>query len=386
MAEDYTRNEAVAGLMIVVCLAGVLLLLLSVMNWRTWFQGYVAYEAVFDDILGVEVGTVVKTRGIQVGTVAATRRETRVGAQGRQHEVVIVTIRVSRSTRLHEGATASIVAPSLLKDPVLALDPGDKNGPMLEPGATIRGAPMAGFAELFTKSSALLDSVQQVLGEDNRGRVSRILTEIENITLEAGRLVEGLSDTVNRVSANQLEPMMADLAQFAGDLRAIGPKAGRAADEVGLILADVHGTVREVSGALVRLAGGLDGAAAELRAVLTDADGFIAAASPEVVATLVTAQREIERLVDQAAAVRGELEPLLANVDGLLERNAGDIDRIIDNLEETSRHAEQLARTLKRSPWKLVWRSTERRLAPPPEPEWVVREPTAAVEGAPFRQ
>jgi ABC-type transporter Mla subunit MlaD len=56
-----------------------------------------------------------------------------------------------------------------------------------------------------------------------------------------------------------------------------------------------------------------------------------------------------------------DLDKLLASVSGTVEENKDSITAIVKNLETTSRNFEEFSGDIKRNPWKLLFRTKEKK-------------------------
>jgi ABC-type transporter Mla subunit MlaD len=266
--------------------------------------------------------------------------------------------------------------PSLLKDPLVVIYQGDEGKRPLPPGSTLEGAPMPSFSMLMSEGNKLLSSLQEILGKENQAKIQKILDEVESVATTAREMLDSIGGDVQTLIKGPVAKVVEDASAFTEDLRKLGPKAVVAADQVNETLTDVRGVVSKTGKvlddfqvALGKLSVELQGAVVDMRELLQNANGLVVSASLQVIATLETAQTQIEGL-------RYDVAGLVGSVTDLIERNGNDIDRIVDNVALTTEHVEQLTRTLKRSPWKLIWKTPPKHVAPGGEPEWIIFDST----------
>lgn len=68
-----------------------------------------------------------------------------------------------------------------------------------------------------------------------------------------------------------------------------------------------------------------------------------------------------KQIADEIEVAVGSLQKFLDDADDLIVSNREDVRQIIINLKETSEYAKGFAKTLEESPWKLIWKTKEKK-------------------------
>jgi len=67
------------------------------------------------------------------------------------------------------------------------------------------------------------------------------------------------------------------------------------------------------------------------------------------------------KIADELEGAIGSLQKFLNDADDLVVANKEDIREIIINLKETSIHAKEFAKTIEENPWKIIWKTKEKK-------------------------
>ncbi len=116
-------------------------------------------RAQFDNVAGLAEGADVQVGGVHSGTVTGIVLPTKPG------DKVTVVMELARSTHqiIKQDSVASIQTEGLLGNQFLALSFGSAGQADVKNGATIRSEPPLLMADLFKKTSSILDSSQQAI-------------------------------------------------------------------------------------------------------------------------------------------------------------------------------------------------------------------------------
>jgi phospholipid/cholesterol/gamma-HCH transport system substrate-binding protein len=116
-------------------------------------------KAQFDNVAGLSEGADVQVGGVHSGTVTGIVLPTRPG------DKVTVVMELARSTHqiIKQDSVASIQTEGLLGNQFLAVSFGSAGQADVKDGATIRSEPPLQMADLFKKTSGILDSSQQAI-------------------------------------------------------------------------------------------------------------------------------------------------------------------------------------------------------------------------------
>jgi virulence factor Mce-like protein len=248
-------------------------------------------RAVYGSAPGLFPGAAVDVLGVKVGTVTSV---TNVG------KLVDVGMVVNQGIHIPERAVASLVAPQLLGQPDIDLNPGYVRGQYLASGATIP-----------ENRTSVPVSTDQVLKE-----LQRTLNAINPHAV--GDLVSNLASDLNGqgVNLNQL------ISSAAGTIQLLANK--------GNDLGRLNGTLAQLTGTLdadtaqieqlVRQYDTVSGVLAQQSPQLNDAITQLAGASSALVTLLVPNLTPLEADVGTVATVGRTLDRNLGNVDTILQQ------------------------------------------------------------------
>jgi virulence factor Mce-like protein len=276
----------------VVALACVLgLLVAGALWWVSTAARGTRITAFFDKAVGVYAGSEVKVLGIGVGRLTAVEPE---------GDRVRVELTVGEGIEIPAGASAVVVAPSLVSDRYVQLTPAYDGGPLMADRATIPLARTDTPVELddLTRSVNELATALGPNGANADGALSDVLdTAAANLSGNGelfGRTIRSLSDAT------------AALSDSRGDLFSTVDNLSRFTKA----LADSDAQVRtfndrlaDVSGYLAEDRDELGTALSSLGTALGDVQGFIGQHKDEISANVGKLTGVTQALVDQRAAI-----------------------------------------------------------------------------------
>jgi phospholipid/cholesterol/gamma-HCH transport system substrate-binding protein len=252
-------------------------------------------SAVFSGAPGLFPGASVEVLGVRVGTVTSVRN---VG------DAVVVGMRVDDARPIPVKATAALVAPELLGEPDIELDPGYTGGPALATGSTIP----ASRTSVPVSTDQLLKSLQKTLDAIDPHAV--------------GDLIDNLAQDLD--------------GQGQGLNRLIGSAAGTIE-----LLADKEDDLGQLSGTLSELTGTLDSRTAEITQLITDYD--------TVSQVVAGHDAQLGDAITQLAGTSTQLVQLLTPNLGPLEQDVGTVttvgrtlDRNLGSVDQTLTSATSL--------------------------------------------
>jgi phospholipid/cholesterol/gamma-HCH transport system substrate-binding protein len=234
-------------------------------------------------------GAALDVLGVQVGTVTSVQN---VG------DTVHVGLQVATSTRIPSAAVASLVAPQLLGEPDVDLEPGYTGGPHLLAGAVIPES-----------RTAVPVSTDEVLKE--------------------------VQHTLNALSPHAVGELVGNLAQdLDGQGTALNKLIASAAGTISL-LADKGNDLGQLNGTLAQLTGTLDADTSQIEQLVQQYDtvsGVLATHSGQLNSALTQLTGASSALV---GVLTPNLQPLEADVGTVttvgrtLDRNLSSVDEIL---------------------------------------------------------
>jgi virulence factor Mce-like protein len=215
-------------------------------------------KAVYSSAPGLFPGAAVDVLGVRVGTVNTVEN---VG------NTVLVGLKVDSGTKIPAGAVASLVAPQLLGQPDVDLNPGYTRGPALTHGATI---PLS-HTTVPISTDEVLKEVQRTLNAVNPHAVGSLVTnlaqDLDGQGAALNKLIENAAGTIQLLAdkGDDLGQLNGTLAKLTGTLDADTSQIEQLVSEYDT----VSGVIAQHSGQLNDALTQLTGASSALVGVLT---------------------------------------------------------------------------------------------------------------------
>lgn len=288
-------NYLLVGLFVLVLAFGgfAFVLWLAKVQFDTDFQKYdIRYEG---SVTGLIEGSPVRYKGVRVGEV------TRIRLSPADPEEVLITIEIDATTPVRSDTVATLELEGLTGGLYVQLSETTREAPPLtvEPGAPrpviasrtsglqelLQGAP-----EIMRKVDTLLASANEMLDEENRGRVDSTLTNVDEFTgvladrsvdiatiVQDARIVmenardataalENMAVTFERRGPNVFAQIESTLNSIELMARGIDRSVGLTAERVGSLVGELRGSSRSFTS----LTSEIEGMIAENREPIRD--------------------------------------------------------------------------------------------------------------------
>ena len=266
---------------------------------RLWRQ-YDHYHTRFTDtsVVGLQTGSTVIYQGIDVGIVE------RIALDPEDIQSIIVTIRVERGTPIKEDARAQIVPVGITGTSQIQLSGGTRDAPALPPGSFI-------------------ESERSVVAQATE-TVQSVLEGLEGVLLEISQVLARIEE-----------------------------------DSVGNILARVDSMLEANEARVESILSEVNTVAAGLAGVAIEAEDLMSAtrAGTEAVLERINSEISAVGLADMGEQMRelvGRSERVVAEVELIMRRNRGNIDRSLDLMHDTLRLLNNAAFQINADPSILV--------------------------------
>lgn len=276
------------------------------------------YQILFDQsISGLLPGAAVEYQGVTVGKVETVQltRDTPPRAA--------VTIALQPGTPIRTDTSAHLIGSLVTGIRFIELSGGSANVPPLELGGTISvsGGEFEQFRDRASEiAERLLNTLtrieQDLLSPDNRDAFSLFL---KNAALLSETLRTSFDDISTPETRTSLKAMVDNLAKAAAGIK-------NATDAINDIREDIY----------------TEGRAAVVQVRQT----------AEVTAKLADDTRKLAQHADELVQ---HANHLTTNVNDVLGENRDDLNRLLTNLADTSRHLKETANILRDDPSAIVW-------------------------------
>jgi phospholipid/cholesterol/gamma-HCH transport system substrate-binding protein len=294
----------------------------------------------YDNPGRIKPGAPVSAGGVQIGKVEEIEyRGNRLDPDTDTRALIRLHVSIEDEywDTVHEDALFYVTAQSILGEQMVAVDPGDPEGPTLTENAVLLGVDPPRLDLALALGFELLEAIVEVLRE-NRGELGEMLTHLGSILRNLSQLLGDEQDRIGSILEN-LDQAMVDAAGLAHAARATveGP--------------EIHRIVRNLDRTLVAVARDIEPLLGDTRSALTSVNETLDAVGPEEREQLRQAIHDAAELAERANATVGEAQTIVHRIsDG--QGTIGSLlmeDAIYDDLQE-------MIRDVKHNPWKLFWR------------------------------
>ncbi len=294
------KDELKAGLILLAALFFFGSLVVAIGGTRL-FAAYDLYSARFQNVAGVESGTVVRLGGMKVGKVLEVR-----SLEGDPPRVELL-LGVERGTAVQKGTVAQVATLGIVGDYYVQLRLPARQGEPLTSGSVLPSEEATDMGTLMGRLSQVADATEQLLKNANA-----LLDE------EARADIKGVIKTLNREVASASVGLQATMA-------------------------DIRQAARRLDGFLV------EGTAL----VAENRQGV-----QETVASLRAAAQRGEQVL-------GGLEKTVDQANRLLAGSSEPLRETLQNLAVTSENLRDLTQEVKDRPWIFLYRPETREGMPP---------------------
>ncbi len=348
-AATRSQNNIKAGIFVTVAIFIGLSVVFVLGDFKRLFQATAAeYTAIFPVTQGVEglgPGSFVNVGGIQVGEVNSV---TLINDAAAPITTIAVGFSIPADFMVREDALVSVQSGLLSTTSWLSFTSMGESGPQLQPGDVLMGtsvsmldrllgsgpaADMASTLESFAAISNQLESngelIKWVMGDDSAARLDETIISLQN-AVEQG---DDFLTTLN-----------ADWAGWSGDIDTLMAQA----DDFAAALQNVSSLVNENQESFQNIVD-------DLESTMANADSV-----SETIRT--TTWPKVEVFIDTAQSTLLDVQTVVGDVKARSSVWIADIDRTLANVLLAAQQLNQLLGEVKTSPWRLLYRPTDKQL------------------------
>lgn len=322
--------EVRVGLLVLVALVllGGFVFVLGGVDLGDQYSIYVDY----DNPGSVQPGAPVNVGSIHIGKVDSIEyRGQRLDPQTGRRPMIRMHLRIDESVKdtIHDDALFYIASQSVLGESIVAVDPGDPEGPVLPEDSVVVGVDPPRLDLAFAMMYELLEGMTDLL-RNNREEIQSLLAAAANIIRNLDGLLEGERPRLARILAKVEEAM-----DQSNEL--IGTANRTMNGRVQSVLRNLDTTLAEVSE-------DIDPIMEDARSLTHKANEALDVLGPEQ-------RRQIQQLIGDAETTVADARRIVDHI----ESGRGTVGSLIMD-EEIYDDVQEMLRDLKHNPWKLFWR------------------------------
>ncbi len=286
----------------------------------------VEYTTYFKFAGGLESGSLVRYGGFKVGTVASAALDPADSTR------IKVVLQVNPGTPVKTNSKARISSLGFLGENYVEVSPGTRDAAPLPPGSEIPSAEIVQLADVFNN--------------------------VNNITVNATKLVNDLDDQVMLLSKNSNE-----LINNLNDV--VNPENKQ---HFGSLLANSDGMLKESRPHIEKTLGNLETVSNKMSPTIDNLNGTMGKAgklTDHLDEVVVENRKEIHDTLVRLQASLADAERMINDLDDTLGANRGNLDETLENIRAASENLKEFTDTVKQHPYSLIRVKTEKDRTPP---------------------
>jgi phospholipid/cholesterol/gamma-HCH transport system substrate-binding protein len=339
MAQERSIEVKVGALILVsLGILGAFILVMGGLSFEKTFTVYVD----FDNPGGLQPGAAVRIAGVKVGSVKALeflggKLDPKTGRHVLVRADVAIEQRVSGT--IHDDADFYVTAQGVLGEQFMAIDPGSPEHPLIQPGAEVKGIDPPRLDLFLAKAYELLDTTVNGI-KNNRELISSIATNTAGLLKGLNVLVTENKDRIDRIVSN-VEEMTSEAKTLTHDARVNyvdNPKLIHTVDNIEALTTKI----RDDSGPMLK----------DAREALANLNRVSATvgdpAQQEKIRKLLS---DLAQLAERANATVADTQVIVSHI----KKGEGTVGALVMD-EEIYDDVQEMVRDLKHNPWKFLWR------------------------------
>ncbi len=339
MAQERSIEVKVGALILVsLAILGAFILVMSGLSFEKTYTVYVD----FDNPGGLQGGAAVRIAGVKVGTVKALEfRGGKVDPTSGRHVLVRAQVAIEQRVHdaIHDNADFYVTTQGVLGEQFLAIDPGTAEHPALADGAVVKGIDPPRIDLFLAKAYELLDTTVTGI-KNNRETIASIATNTAGLLKGLNVLVTDNKDRIDRIVSN-VEELTVEARTLTHDARVNyvdNPKLTHTVDNVEALTTKIRDDAtpmlkdaREALANLNRVSGTVGDPAQQERIKKTLTD--------------------LAQLAERANSTIADAQVIVSHI----KKGEGTVGGLVMD-EEIYDDVQEMVRDLKHNPWKFLWR------------------------------
>ncbi|MDG2201783.1 MAG: hypothetical protein P8K80_11455 [Phycisphaerales bacterium] len=346
-AASRSQNNIKAGIFVTVSILVGLCVIFVLGDFIRYFgpsdSTYTVTYEVSDGVAGLGSGSFVKVGGIVVGKVDDVTFDVQ---ENRPLTKIDVVFSMPVSMQLRTDAQVSVGAGLISSDAWLAFTSLGTEGAVIEPGGTFQGV-----------SLSMLDSL---LGSDSSDNISSTLDSLAVITKRLEQDGELIQWVLGDGSTKDVQEVLSGLNDAVKNgnklLTDLDADWANWSKEIDVLMAEVQDFARAVD----TLSSWINNNETKFQDITDNLDDTLSRASE--LATTIQEQTwpKVEAFIDNLLATTADVKVVVADLRARSGPWFGDIDVTLANLTLSSQQLTQLLAEVTASPWRLLYRPTDK--------------------------
>ena len=349
-------SEIKVGIMVILAITLLVAITISVGDLQNLFSDTITIHILTPRVNGLEPYAQVTYSGVRIGTVGSIRYD-------EEHEMVVIDAVINRESPVSSDSDVRFTSAGLLSPLYIEITGGKKELRLHKRIKQNKVKPNEIYmkAEAYYSFGDMLALAGNV--EESLEKVQDVLDTLNPTLQQIGGLVSNVSAEANIILHEIDQLAITARPKFIELLDTTHSMIGDASSQIIPTLKDI----REGAGKVPAL---MEHAGAGVTRVIKQTSDLIDSVSPEVVNTIATLRITIENLHERITIIEKNLSTLLSDVDHLVVENRVDIDRMIQFLERTAANLDDLSAQLAKNPWRVIWKTDERKNPLRVSPDW----------------
>ncbi len=210
-------NELKVGILIIICLVGLVILTLSLGDFHVSQGGY-KIKVIFQNIDGVESNAPVRLNGLEVGLV----KDIKVNYEEDKTRMEL-TLWLNDRAKIRKGAEAYVKNMGLMGEKYVGLTTGEDGQPFLKPGQTIIGQEPVDFESLIATGEDIAKNLKDISAnikerlDKNKDSIDEIIGNVNVATKNIASITDNVDERM-AINKNSLDEIVENLNRTTRNL------------------------------------------------------------------------------------------------------------------------------------------------------------------------
>ncbi|MEW6236353.1 MAG: MlaD family protein [Candidatus Omnitrophota bacterium] len=352
----FSMSEVKVGLMVAISAALIVSLTISVGNYESLLSSRATVSIYVDNVVGLDNFAPVTYAGVKIGAITGIRYD-------EEKEQALIVAKIDLDYPVSLDSNVQVTSAGLLSPFFINISKGSaeqriktllENGKLEKDKIILNATPNYTIGEVFSLAGDLKKVLAKV--ETALDGIGGPIAEVSGFISSAKKDVTEIMGKI-QVILEDSQPRIASLLNNASGL-------------IDSASENVIPALQSVRMGAAGLPGLVTDAGRGMNDIMSQASGFLRAASPETIAAIRQAKESLAALDSRIQTIQDSLVKAINDADHIVVDNREDIDQIILNLKNALGNLDDMSSQLAKNPWRLVWKTEERKEPMRVSPEW----------------